>query len=106
MCDNGFRNHGVRPMGENLRSKPSGQRRTIQSTRKHADGAANPPAAAAATPFFKGGGAAPPLKKGAANAVSGGFAPRATCSRTPWGHVLRAELWPDPSSLTPSLLRV
>jgi len=82
MCDNGFRNHGVRPMGENLRAKHSGQRRPIQSARRRSGGASNPPAADAATPFFKGGGESPPLKKGAASAASGGFAPRESCSRT------------------------
>ena len=56
MCDNGFRDHGARPMGENLRAKHSGQRRTIQSARSRSGGASNPPAADAATPFFKGGG--------------------------------------------------
>ena len=29
----GFRNHRARPMGENLRSKESGQRRRIQTAR-------------------------------------------------------------------------
>lgn len=33
MCGKGFRDHGARPMGENLRSKKSGQLRRIQTAR-------------------------------------------------------------------------
>lgn len=44
-------------------------------------GASNLPAADAATPFFKDGEGCPPLEKGAANALSGGFAPPAALPR-------------------------
>ena len=95
MCDNGFRNYGARPMGENLRSKQSGQRRTIQSARRRSGGASNPPAADAATPLFQRGWRIAPFEKGGSELSERGICAAGILLTDPWGAALRAELWTE-----------